>query len=133
MELLLVSDLQNAIVIIELTQSILYFISKNISSITSGCCYIYTLNLCLSPLNTSTRLPVFRCIVYSFGSKCCIISGIASCFLSQIITVTIISNRIHLHAESSSAVVSMIPQRLVIYAVYEVVLLRYERDVSVCS
>ncbi|XP_054660190.1 testis anion transporter 1 isoform X8 [Grus americana] len=29
----------------------------------------------------------------------------------QIITVTIISNRIHLHAESSSAVVSMIPQR----------------------
>ncbi|NXJ36843.1 S26A8 protein, partial [Ciconia maguari] len=31
--------------------------------------------------------------------------------LLLIITVTIISNRIHLHAESSSAVVSMIPQR----------------------
>ncbi|NXK56352.1 S26A8 protein, partial [Chauna torquata] len=32
--------------------------------------------------------------------------------LLLIITVTIISNRIHLHAESSSAVVSVIPQRL---------------------
>lgn len=122
MELLLVSDLQNAIVIIELTESIIYFISKNISNIASGCCYIYTQNLCLSPLNTPTRLTVFRWIVYSFRSKCCIISGIASCFLSQIITFSIISNHIHLHAESSSAVVSMIPQRLVICAVYEVVL-----------
>jgi len=52
-----------------------------------------------------------------------------SCFLSQIITATIIANCIHLHAESSSAVVSRIPQRLVIYAVNEVILLRHERDV----
>lgn len=129
MELLLVSDPQNAIATIELAETLIYFISKSISHITSGCCYIYTLNLCLSPVNTHTRLTVFRCIEHSFRSKWCIISGIASCFLSQIITVTIISNRIHLHAESSSAVVSMIPQRLVIYAVNEVVLLRYERDV----
>lgn len=57
-------------------------------------------------------------------SKCCLISGIASWFFSQIITVTIISNCIHLHAESNNAVVSMIPQRLVTCAVYEVVLLR---------
>lgn len=78
MELLLVSDLQNAIVIIELTESIIYFISKNNSHITSRCCYIYTLNLCLSPLNTPTRLTVFRWIVYSFRSQCYIISSIAS-------------------------------------------------------
>lgn len=78
MELLLVSDLQNAIVIIELTESIIYFISKTNSHITSRCCYIYTLNLCLSPLNTPTRLTVFRWIVYSFRSQCYIISSIAS-------------------------------------------------------
>nr|XP_021144046.1 testis anion transporter 1 isoform X3 [Columba livia] len=45
MELLLVSDLQNVIVIIELTQCIIYYISKNISHITSGCCYVYRLSL----------------------------------------------------------------------------------------
>lgn len=127
MEVLLVSDLQNVIVIIELTECVIYYISKNISHITSGCCYIYRLSLCLSPLNTPTRSTVFRCILHSCRSKCCIISGIAFCFLSQIITVTIVSNCIHLHAESSNAVLSMIPQRLVVYAVNEVVLWRYKK------
>ncbi|OXB72261.1 UNVERIFIED_CONTAM: hypothetical protein H355_003794, partial [Colinus virginianus] len=51
----------------------------------------------------------------------------------SIITASIIANCIHLHAESSSAVVSMIPQRLVISDVNEVIFLGYERDVSVCS
>ncbi|KAM6044439.1 LOW QUALITY PROTEIN: testis anion transporter 1 [Chlamydotis macqueenii] len=45
--------------------------------------------------------------------------------LLLVITVTFISNDIHLHAESSSAVVSVIPRKIVIHAVYEVVLLRF--------
>lgn len=108
--------------------NITHFIIKKYINITSGCCYVYTLKKSvLKSFKHSSRLTVFRSMVYSTRSKCCTIPDIISCFLSQIITGTIISNRIHVYAESSSAVVSKIPQRLVICPVHGVILLRYER------